>query len=470
MSKAPLLYRQISGELKNQISDGTYRTGERMPGVRAAAARRGVSVATVVAAYRQLEDEGYLQAQDRSGFYVRRRPMRPSLEPRVVMKATPPRLVNCQEMALALLKAASHPDIVQLGTAVPSLEFLPVQAVTAALVRASRTQRKAATNYMMPPGLPELRRQIARRMNEIGGGIRADEVVITTGCQEALGLALRAITKSGDTVAVESPAFYGLLHVMEALGLKALEIPSRPDGGIDLEKLEPALIRWKVKACIAAPNFSNPLGFRMSDDDKRKLVGVLSRHKVPLVEDDVYGDLGFDSRRPATCKGLAPDADILYCSSFSKSLSPGLRVGWIIPGRHQSRVEYMKYVTSIATPSVPQLAVAELLKDGHYARHLREVRGKYASAVSRFRDAVLSHFPSGTRISTPQGGFVIWVELGENADCFEMGRLALEQGISIAPGALFSANGNFKNCFRLSCATVWDNRIEHALATLAKLA
>lgn len=386
------------------------------------------------------------------------------------MKATRPRLVNGQEMAMALIQAANDPDIVQLGTAVPAPEFLPVQAVARALSRAMRSHYKVASSYMMPPGLPELRRQIARRMNETGGTVSADDVVITTGCQEALSLALRAVTQPGDAVAVESPAFYGLLHVMESLGLKALEIPSHPHEGIALEVLGFALERWKIKACVVVPNFSNPLGFLMPEARKRALVELLSSHAVPLIEDDVYGDLGFEVRRPSTCKGFAPEADILYCSSFSKTLSPGLRIGWVVAGRHQARVEYLKYVSSIATPTAPQLAVAELLGTGRYERHLREVRGRFATAVTRMSDAVMKYFPAGTRITQPQGGFVLWVELAKGIDCFGLAQRALDQGVSIAPGVLFSASDKFRNYFRLSCATVQDERLERALATLTKLA
>lgn len=464
------LYQQIATELAAQIAAGTYRAGERMPGVRALADKRGVSIATVVAAYRQLEDNGHLQARSRSGFYVRPRQVIPAIEPPAVMKASRPQLINGQDMAMALIRAANDPQIVQLGTAVPAPEFLPVQAVARALTRCARTHYNLAANYMMPPGLPDLRRQIARRMNEAGGAVSADEVVITTGCQEALSLALRAVTQPGDTVAVESPAFYGLLHVMESLGLKALEIPSHPREGIALEALAFALERWKVRACVIVPNFSNPVGFLMPDERKRALVSLLARYEVPLIEDDVYGDLGFDVRRPSSCKTLAPQADILYCSSFSKTLSPGLRIGWVVAGRHQTRVEHLKYVSSIATPTLPQLAVADLLESGRYERHLREVRGKYATAVARMSDAIMKYFPADTRIAQPQGGFVLWVELPEDIDCFELAQRALDQGISVAPGALFSASGKFRNYLRLSCATTWDARLERALVTLAKLA
>ncbi|MEW6120136.1 MAG: PLP-dependent aminotransferase family protein [Pseudomonadota bacterium] len=464
------LYQNVAADLAQRIAEGHYAPGTRLPGVRSVARQRGVSVATVVAAYRRLEDEGHIEARARSGFYVRaRRPLH-TIEPERKAAAPRPRLVSGQDMAMALIKASNDSRIVQLGAAVPDPDYLPTQAVAQALARVARLQRTRSAGYMMPPGAPELRQQIARRMSEAGGRIAADDIVITTGCQEALTLALRAVTRPGDVVAVESPAFYGLLHVMESLGLEALEIPSHPREGMALDALGFALERWPVKACVVVPNFSNPLGFLMPDASKRTLVSLLGKHGIPLIEDDVYGDLGFDHRRPTTCMALAPRADIIHCSSFSKTLAPGLRVGWVAAGKHRERIEYLKYVSSIASPTAPQLAVAELLESGRYERYLREVRGKYASAVARMGDAVMKYFPEGTRVSQPRGGFVLWVELPGRIDSFELARRALKEGVSIAPGPLFSASGKFRNFIRLSCARVWDDRLERALAKLARLA
>ncbi len=461
------LYQNVAAELAQRIAEGHYAPGTRLPSVRSVACQRGVSVATVVAAYRKLEDEGHIEARARSGFYVRARRSLHTIEPQRKIAAPRPRLVSGQDMAMALIKASNDTRIVQLGAAVPDPDYLPTQAVARALAQVARLQRIRSAGYMMPPGAPELRQQIARRMSESGGRISPDDIVITTGCQEALSLALRAVTRPGDVVAVESPAFYGLLHVMESLGLEALEIPSHPREGMALDALGFALERWPVKACVVVPNFSNPLGFLMPDANKLALVSLLGKHGIPLIEDDVYGDLGFDHRRPTTCMALAPRADIIHCSSFSKTLAPGLRVGWVASGKYRERIEYLKYVSSIASPTAPQLAVADLLESGRYERYLREVRGKYASAVARMGNAVMKYFPEGTRISQPLGGFVLWVELPGRIDSFELARRALKQGVSIAPGPLFSASGKFRNFIRLSCARVWDDRLERALVKLA---
>lgn len=463
------LYEKLAAEVSDKIEQGVYLAGERLPGVRVFSVQNNVSAATAVAVYRKLEDEGFIEARERSGFFVRSRPRVSIPEPGISRPGVRPRSITGQQLALQLSKAANLPDTVQLGAAVPGPGFLPSRAVERACANAIRHQRQRVMDYAFPPGVPELRQQIARRMAESGCHVHADEIVITNGCQEAVVLALRAVTSPGDVVAIESPTFYGLLQAIDSLGLKALEIPTHPRDGISLDALQLALEQWPVKACIAVPNYSNPLGYLMPDEQKQQLVALLKKHRVALIEDDVYGDLGFSQRRPSVCKSYDVDGSVLYCSSFSKTLSPGLRVGWIAPGRYQDDVEYLKYVTNLATATAPQLAVADLLGGGAYERHLRKTRGEYARAVERMIEAVDRHFPEGTKVTRPQGGFVIWIELARHIDTFKLSQQLLDQHISIAPGPIFSASQKYRNFMRLSCACHWDHRVERALAVIARM-
>ncbi len=459
------LYRKLADELARLINAGGFQAGDRMPGVRSQAQLRSLSIATVISAYRQLEDWGLLEVRNRSGFYVKAKRAPAVATPRIVVTTMRPAPVTGQDMVVQLIKAANNPAIVQLGAAVPSVEFLPTRAIEQALTKAARQYRVRAANYEFSPGAPELRRQLSRRLADAGCAVHPDNLVITNGCQEGLTLALRAVTSPGDVVAIESPTFYGLLQVIESLGLEALEIPTNPHSGMSLEALELALSRWPVKACVVTPNFSNPLGCLMPDAHKQKLVAMLKAREIPLIEDDIYGDLSFSHARPSLLKGL--DDNVMLCSSFSKTLSPGLRVGWIAPGRYQDKVEYMKYVLNLATATLPQLAVTELLENGQYERHLRRVRGDYAQAVARMTEAIIHYFPEGTKITRPEGGFVIWLELPGDVDSFALAHKALEQGISIAPGPIFSASQKYRQFIRLSCACAWGTRIERALVSLA---
>lgn len=462
-----ILYRKLADELATMIQAGGFQAGDRLPGVRQQATLRQLSIATVVSAYRQLEDWGLLEVRNRSGFYVKQRPLPKVMPPRVHVTTMRPAPVTGQDMVVQLIKAANDPAVVQLGAAVPTAGFLPTRAIEQALARVARQHRVRSASYEFSPGAPELRRQVSRRLAEAGCAVHPDNLVITNGCQEALSLALRAVTQPGDVVAIESPTFYGLLQVLDALGLEALEIPATAQAGMSLEALELALGRWPIKACVVTPNFSNPLGASMPEAHKRRLVAMLRERGVTLIEDDIYGDLGFSQARPSLLKAL--DENVILCSSVSKSLSPGLRVGWIAGGSHQGRIEYLKYVLNLATATIPQLAVADLLESGHYERHLRRVRVDYAQAVARMTKAVLELFPEGTKISQPQGGFVIWLELPGNLDSFALARQALAVGISIAPGPIFSASQKYSSFIRLSCACEWNNRVERALVNLANL-
>lgn len=462
----PHLYQQLAEDLIAQIARGAYRAGDKLPGVRQLSQKRNVSVATVLSTYRMLEDDGHIEVRPRSGFYVRARQVAMPIANSSLLLNSKPTPVTGQQMALALTQAANNPAVVQLGAAVPDVSFLPAQQMQKAMVNAVRRFGERVNHYEMTPGAPELRRQIARLMGEAGCTVTAEELVVTSGCQEALRLALRAVAEPGDVIAIESPAFYGALQVIESLGLEALEIPTDAAHGMSIDALALAVERWPVKACLIVPNNNNPLGFTMSDERKGALVDLLTRFKIPLIEDDIYGDLSFDGKRPASCKSVRPDADIIYCSSFSKTLSPGLRVGWIAGGARHPRIDYLKYVSNIAATSISQLAVADYLESGRYERYLRGARANYQRGVLRMSEAVARYFPAATRISQPHGGFVIWLELPAQIDCFAIAKQVLAQGVSIAPGPIFSASNKYRNCMRLSCATPWDERLDKALALL----
>lgn len=466
----PTLYHRMAHDITRDIERDIYRPGERLPGVRRLAQQYQVSIATALEACRLLEDQGRLEARQRSGFFVRLRAAEKAAEPAISNPPKRPNLVKGQELALQLVKAANNPKLISFGAAVPTAQFLPIRAVNLAMNRALREHGVNAGLYEFPPGNLNLRRQIARRMTETGCPIDPEELIITNGCQEALGLALRAITQPGDIVAVESPAYYGLFQVIDFLGLKALEIPTHPRDGISIEAIEFALEQWPIKAVIATPNFSNPLGSCMSDLRKRALVKLLARHQITLIEDDIYGDLSFNGVRPSIARSFDPRGEtVIHCSSFTKTLSPGLRVGWIAPGKFQERIEYLKYVLNLATPTAPQLAVADLLERGGYDRYLRQARSEYAQAVNRMTHAVEKYFPEGTRVTQPEGGFVLWVEFPNRIDSEILYEQALEHGICIAPGPMFSATRKYRNFIRLNCAIPWEPRVEKALARLGQI-
>ncbi len=463
-------YEQVANEVARQIEQGVYLPGQKLPGVRKLSEQCGVSISTVIQAHQLLEDQGLIEARPRSGYYVRTRVRQIPEQPAMTSPTPKPTKISGQQLAMELSRACRQPGVVKLGAAVPNQLFLPIRAVNQSLTKVTREQTIRSASYEFPPGSPELRQQIARRMLDANCQIAPSDIVITSGCQEALTLCLRAVAKAGEIIALESPTFYGLLQVVESLGLKALEIPTDPQQGISLDALKLAIEQWPVKACVVVGNYNNPMGYCMPDADKQKLVRLLNRHNIPLIEDDVYGELTYDHHRPCAAKSFDKHHNVLYCNSFSKTISPGLRVGWIVPGKYQEQIEYLKYISSLATPTLSQLAIADFLQRGGYDRYLRQVRSQYVRQITLFTQAISKHFPEGTKVTRPQGGFVLWVELPRKINSLDIFHKAIANKISIAPGPIFSATGKYRNFIRINCAQPWNDEVEAAMIFLGRLA
>lgn len=463
------LYQRIADDLGLQIAEGTYRPGDRIPSIRSLARQLGVSLATIQNAYDLLESRHLIESRPQSGFYVRHNMQPRTSEPPMADDLALPTTVSVRNAATQTLQRLQHPGVLDLGTAIPSPEFLPLKQLQRALGRVTRRRMHEVVMAMFSPGLEELRHEVARRMGDAGCHVSPREVVITNGCQEALNLCLRTVARAGDTIAIESPAYVGLLNAIEALGMKALEIPTHPRDGISLDALELALAQWDVRACAVVTANSNPLGASMPDENKRRLVTMLAERDIPLLEDHEFGDLNFDGTRATAAKAYDQKGLVLYCSSISKSIASGLRVGWCSPGRWENSVEFQKSFSSVSSPTICQLAVAHLLASGGYDRHLRRICGAYSEQVQRFSAAVSRFFPAGTTVSRPRGGYILWVGLPPEVDAQLLHERALGKGIGVIPGHLFSASGNYRNFIRLSCAVPWTEAVEDALITLAHL-
>ena len=466
------LYQQIACEIERRIEIGALGPGDRVPSVRQSSIRHGVSVSTVVQAYLTLENRGLIQARPKSGFFVRPRVVERFPLPQSSRPQQTATTVESSDLRSRMLEIASRSDVVPFGVAPPAAELLPVALLNRVMASASRRACAAALQYPHPAGCEALRRQLARRSFEWGRDLGADDFIITTGAMEAVSLSLRAVTKPGDVVVLESPTYFGLLQAVENLGLRALEVPTHATTGMDLEHLQLAIRKNRIAAVLAVPSFNNPLGSCMPAENRQQLVDLLGQHNIPLIEDDIYGDLPFPpGKRPRTAKSFDRNGLVLLCGSISKTLAPGWRVGWVVPGeRYRDKIEQLKTSSTIATAVRPQLAVAEFFRDGGFDRHLRHMRHSFASQVQRIAEAVSESFPPNIRVSRPQGGFVLWIELPLSVDAMKLHTHALARGISIAPGALFSARPmQFANFIRLSCGMPWSPKIEQALSTLGRL-
>jgi len=463
------LYERLAQQLAHLIQQGTLRPGDRVPSVRKLVRQQSVSVSTVLQAYQCLERRGLIEARPQSGFYVRPPRWTPAPAPKVFHPAESPKRLHMAGLVMEVVGTLNRPGLVNLGAAVPPAEFLPTRELHRALGAALRRQPALANACDPSIGLRALRVQIAQCALEAGCTLAPDEIVITNGATEALHLCLRALTQPGDAVAIESPTYFGILQVLEVLGLRACEIPADPHEGVCLEELARRLARTRVKACVFMTNFSNPLGSCLPDVKKRILVEQLAAQGIPLIENDTYGSLAFGPVRPAAAKAFDRQDLVLWCGSFSKTLAPGYRIGWVAPGRFKAEVHRLKHTCSIGNPMVTQLALAEFLATGGYERHLRRLRRTYAELMERVSSLVAGHFPSGTRVTRPQGGQVLWLELPAHVDALELHRAALSGGLSIAPGPIFSARQQYRNCVRLNVANPWSEALEQALVKLGAM-
>jgi DNA-binding transcriptional MocR family regulator len=464
------LYAELADSLQNLIEQGTLRPGHRVPSVRIMSRQRDVSIATVLQAYTVLENRGYLEARPQSGYYVRPRTPGIAPEPRMAKPMAKPSYVGVNDLTAEVMEYALRNDYVPLGSACAHHSLFPTKKLARMLGSVARRDPSLIGRSGMNWGYEPLTREIARRYLQAGVPIGHDELVVTDGCTEALNLCLRAVAKPGDTIAIETPAYFGFLEIIQALGLRALEIPTCSRQGVCLDALRDAIAQNDVKAVMVMPNFHNPLGSLMPDEKKQRLYELLAEHDLPAIEDDIYGDTHFDDVRPKPLKAWDRDGRVMLCSSFGKTLAPGFHVGWTAPGRYLERVRRLKFTNTMGTPVILQKTLAEFLRDGGYDHHLRSLRRAYCAHLAQFIQAAKRSFPEGTRFSRPQGGNYLWVEFPSKVDTLVLRREALKHRINTAPGSLFSVKDRYRNCLRLSCSQPWSAEIEAAIRTLGDLA
>jgi DNA-binding transcriptional MocR family regulator len=356
------------------------------------------------------------------------------------------------ELTMMLLADSFNPDLVQLGPALPNPLLMPIKKINRIMTDIIRQNAVAAHRYLFPPGLDALRTQIAQRAALAGSNLSPNDILITSGGTEAIDLCLHAACRPGDIVATESPMYFGTLQALEVHGLRALEIPTHPREGLSIEALAFALEHNAIKAVLVISNFNNPLGSLIPDEKKKELVELLRRYDVPLIENDVSGELYFGERRPLTCKAFDTNGSVMLCSAFSKDISPGLRVGWLAAGRYLNEATWLKSTISASSPTLPQMAVAQFLEGGGYDQHLRRIRREYARNVQLLSEAVVRYFPSDISLTRPAGGLVLWVRLPEQVDSLELYKVAHANGITLAPGHVFSPTLQFPNFIRLNAA------------------
>ncbi len=469
VSKPDHKYAAVAERIEHLIDNRAMKVGDKLPSVRALSKEQGISLSTAFQAYYLLESKGLIEARPQSGYYVKYSPEHILDLPNVSEPVDDAVPVSVDDMINSVYVDLNTDKLLNFSMAAPSINLLPMAKLNKAIMLAMRESKSSCLNYEHIQGNVALRKQIARQAFNWGGTPSENDIVVTAGTVEALSLCLKAITKPGDAVAIESPTYFAIFQVMESHGLKVVEIPTDPIVGIDLEYLEQAIPRFDIKACLFVSNFNNPLGSCIPDDRKKQLVELLAKKEIPLIEDDIYGELYFGKTRPKTCKSFDKKGLVLYCASFSKSLAPGYRIGWTIPGKFKEKVIRLKRMHTVSTNTLAQAAVANFLSNGRFELHLRHLRKALHTQSLRYLQLISEYFPADTRITRPQGGFVLWIEMNKKVDAYKLHKRALKQNIGIAPGQIFSSQGKFENCFRISYGEPMNHNIEEGIKKLGKL-
>lgn len=465
-----LLYRRIASTLEQQVLKGVLKPGDKLPSLRSICVEHGVSMSTALQAYLELEKKALIESRPQSGYYVsylfKHFPPIPATSQPTVngSKGDPGDLIS------KVYKNIGSRKISPLSLSVPADELLPIAKLNKAIIQAMRQLPGSGTAYEDAQGNLDLRRQIARWAYAWEGRLHADDIVTTSGCKHAVSLCLMALTKRGDTIAVESPVFFGILQLATSMGLKVIELPTHAQTGVDPAALKKALHKNKIKAVVLVSNFNNPLGSCMPDENKKATVDIMEQFGVPLIEDDIYGDVFFGKSRPRNCKTYDESGNVLWCGSVSKTLAPGYRVGWVAPGKYKEEITRLKLYHNIASVPLTQKAVAIFLEQGRYEHHLRKMRHTLHANSLRFIKGIGEYFPEGTKVSRPQGGFVLWLELPKKIDVADLYDLAIRQNISISPGRIFTLRNQFNNCMRLSYGFSWNEKTERLLKQLGTIA
>ena len=463
-------YRHLALEIEKKILNGTYKPGERLPSIRKLHKLSNLSISTVYHAYTELEAMGLVEARPKSGYYVTPVVLQTLKVPSFNKLSYPPKKVKLSSMINSVVSAISNPLLLSFGSTVTDSELLPFKFFSRTLKDLSHTELKSMISYSLSEGYPELRRQIALRTVGVLESISHEDVIITNGCMEAIALSLLAITRPGDTVAIETPTNFGFLQLLMELGLLVMEVPTDPRYGVDIDELEKIFHHNKVNCCLFIPNFHNPLGALMPDDHKQRLVRMITKYAIPLIEDSISSELYFGKQRPKPLKAFDQQDLVITCSSFSKTLAPGLRIGWVLPPeRIKERIQNLKAAISVTTSTLDQFLISQFLAVGAYERHLRQLRNSLKKQIIRTALSIQNYFPPQTRLAIPNGGTLLWVQLPPKVDGIKVYQEALNENIAIIPGGVCSNAGQFSNFIQISCGSPFTKNSEKGIEILGKI-
>lgn len=462
-------YRQFAKELQQGIQKGVFKAGASLPSIRKAAYAHNLSINTVVAAYRLLEDQGLIEARPQSGFVVKNQLPRllRTFEQNAVEVEASPSVLSLIEQAFEMQK---DPSYLNLSLACPdgNSGLFPKAKLARIMSKLARQQSHLIASYALPPGSLKLRQQISKRMQNLGVLSHENDICLTHGCMEAMHLALRAVTKPGDSVGVESPTYFYLIPLLDSLGLKMVELPTHAETGLCVASVEPLFAEQRLQALVCMPNLHNPLGCSMPLEAKKQLAKLANQYEIPIIEDGLYAELQHEGCLPAV-QAFDNKDWVIFCSSFSKTLAPDFRIGWVHSPRFNKKIRQLKSLYSIAESQFLSESVGVFLESGGYDHHLRKLRKYCVSNMNTVQGLIEKHFPKGSKATKPKGGFLFWLELPEQIDTYILYQQLLQEKISLIPGRLFSATGGFNNAVRISCCNPIDERYKASFVRVGEL-
>lgn len=461
-----VLYHKIAKIIEAQILSGTLRIGDKLPSLRSVQKIHGISLNTAKQTFLELESKSLIESRARSGYYVSISSQRKLALPSISKPDLSKKEKNPDELINKIYESLNRKDSRQFSLGIPDDSLLPIAKLSKGVIKITRDLGSKGLAIEPAQGNENLRRSIAKWALVLEGKLTGDDFVTTPGTMSAIFNCLTAVTKSGDTIAVESPVYFGILQLAKSMGLYVIELPTDPVFGVDIDALKKII--HKVNAVCLVSNFNNPMGSLMPDATKIRLVEMLTFYNVPLIEDDLFGNLYFGASRPKPCKIYDEAGIVMWCGGISKTLAPGYRIGWVAPGKFKNKIISQKLLQMVSMPSLYQEVIADFMEFGGYDQHLRKLRQTLHTNCLKYQRTIEDHFPANTKISQPQGGFFLWLELDERIDTAELYDLAIEQKLSYAPGRMFTQHDQFNNCMRLNFALQWDDNLEDDLRRLGQ--
>ena len=468
-TSSEFLYQQVIDYIEKQEQKGVFRAGDKLPSLRKLSKQLEISVPTVKQAYIELERQGAIYARPQSGYYIKAKKVRTLLPMRDSWHHSYPAEIQCRSLIEQVHAAIHLPNTVALGISNPVNAHPPDKALSRIMKGVLSRVAEKAVSYGPINGDSKLRLSIALRYQEQGVDVNYNDIIITNGAQEALSIALQCVASKGDVIAVESPCFFGLLELIESLEMKVVEVYTCTENGVCTKELEKVFKEHKVKACLFTSTVNNPLGSMMSNTERKGLVALAEKYNIPLIEDEVYSELYFTDEKPKPAELYAKKGLVMTCSSFSKTAAPGYRIGWLVAGKYEEKAKGIKRAQSCSTAMLPQWTLTDYLVSGEYDKHLQVLRKKLQYNSERMRALITEHFPSEICISEPKGGGVLWIRCRSHVDTEKLFHEAIENGVSFAPGTIFSATGKYKNFMRISFGVQWTDEVVEAIAILGRL-